>query len=82
MELKKSPKADLTKTVTLFREVGIVVTLAVVLVAFEWKTKEIKRTDLTEQEVIAAEEEIVPITEEENVIKPKMPTMHILSDGR
>ncbi|MCF0173642.1 MAG: energy transducer TonB [Bacteroidales bacterium] len=81
MELKKSPKADLTKTVTLFREVGIVVTLAVVLVAFEWKTKEIKRTDLTEQEVIAAEEEIVPITEEENVIKPKMPTMPILSDA-
>lgn len=81
MEVKKSPKADLSKNVTLYREIGLIVALAVMLVAFEWKTKEIKRVELTETEVIAAEEEIIPITEEENVLKPKMPTIPILSDA-
>lgn len=37
MELKKSEKADLTKTSTLFFSLGLTLTLAVVLTAFEWK---------------------------------------------
>lgn len=81
MEVKKSPQADLSKNVTLYREIGLIVALAVCLVAFEWKTKEIKRTELTETEIIAAEEEIIPITEEEKVAKPNMPTIPILSDA-
>ncbi len=81
MEVKKSPQADLSKNVTLYREIGLIVALAACLVAFEWKTKEIKRTELTETEVIAAEEEIIPITEEEKVAKPNMPTIPILSDA-
>jgi len=40
MELKKSEKADLTKTSTLFFSVGLTLTLAVVLTAFEWKEME------------------------------------------
>ena len=81
MEVKKSPKADLTKNVTLYREIGLIVALAVMLVAFEWKTKEIKRAEFTETEAVAIEEEIIPITEENTVLKPKMPTIPILSDA-
>lgn len=40
MELKKSEKADLTKTSTLFFSLGLTLTLAIVLTAFEWKEME------------------------------------------
>jgi len=40
MELKKSEKADLTKTSTLFFSLGLTLTMAVVLTAFEWKEME------------------------------------------
>ena len=40
MELKKAEKADLTKTSTLFFSLGLTLTLAVVLTAFEWKEME------------------------------------------
>jgi len=40
MELKKSEKADLTKTSTLFFSIGLTLTLGVVLTAFEWKEME------------------------------------------
>ena len=38
MELKKSPKADLERQKGLFGSLGLVLTLAIVLVAFEWKS--------------------------------------------
>ncbi len=81
MEVKKSPKADLTKSSTFFLEIGLIITLIIVLVAFEWKSGEVKTMDLSTQEVIAAEEEIIPITEEQQIARPSMPTIPILSDA-
>ena len=81
MEVKKSPKADLTKSSTMFLEIGLIAALAIVLLAFEWKSKEVKKAELSANDIIAAEEEIIPITEEENVVRPKMPTIPILSDA-
>ncbi|WP_258105470.1 energy transducer TonB [Marinoscillum sp. MHG1-6] len=40
MELKKNPKADLTKKSALFMNIGLTVSLLLVIVAFEWKTYE------------------------------------------
>jgi protein TonB len=40
VESKKNPKADLTKTTGLFFNVGLVITLLVVIVAFEWRVYE------------------------------------------
>jgi len=40
MELKKSEKADLTKTSTLFFSLGLTLTLGIILTAFEWKEME------------------------------------------
>ena len=81
MEVKKSPKADLTKSSTMFLEIGLIAALAIVLLAFEWKTGNIKKAELSANDIIAAEEEIIPITEEENIVRPKMPTIPILSDA-
>ncbi len=81
MELKKSPQADLTKSSTMFLEIGLIAALAIVLLAFEWKSKDIKKAELAANDIIAAEEEIIPITEEEHVVRPKMPTIPILSDA-
>ena len=64
MEVKKSPKADLTKTVSLFREIGLVLVLGVVLLAFEWQSKERQESIFDQQETVAIEEEIIPITQE------------------
>ena len=81
MEAKKSPKADLTKSSPMFLEIGLIVALLITLLAFEWKSGNIKKAELSANDVIAAEEEIIPITEEENVVRPKMPTIPILSDA-
>ena len=81
MEVKKSPKADLAKSSPMFFEIGLIAALLITLLAFEWKSGNIKKAELSANDVIAAEEEIIPITEEENVVRPKMPTIPILSDA-
>ncbi len=80
MEVKKSPKADLENKKLLFREIGFVVVLAMVLLAFEWSTTEKEELmDLT-QDTVAIEEEIIPITQEQQEIPPEMPKIPVLSD--
>ena len=81
MEVKKSPKADLSKTVNLFREVGFVVVLGIVLLAFEWQSKEKKESIFDQQESVIIEEEIIPITQEEQTPPPEMPKIPVLSDA-
>ncbi len=39
MELKKSPKADLEKKRVAFLQIGLVITLSLTLIAFDWKSK-------------------------------------------
>jgi len=81
MEVKKSPKADLSKTVTLFREVGFIIVLGIVLLAFEWQSKEKKESIFDQQETVVIEEEIIPITQEEQAPPPEMPKIPVLSDA-
>lgn len=71
MEAKKSPKADLENKKGIFMQVGLVISLTLVLVAFEWNSSSGKTSDqyaLTEESV---EEEIMPITTQE--VKPVLP---------
>ncbi|MBO4765349.1 MAG: energy transducer TonB [Bacteroidales bacterium] len=81
MEVKKSPKADLSKTVTLFREIGFIIVLGLVLLAFEWQSKEKKESIFDQQESVIIEEEIIPITQEEQTPPPEMPKIPVLSDA-
>lgn len=72
MELKKSKKADLENKRALFFEVGLVVTLAILLLAFEWTTEPAKAI-IVANEQMELEEEIVPVTRQQQETPPPPP---------
>jgi len=65
MELKKSKKVDLEKRKGMFIEIGLVITLAIVLVAFEWTKGEGKGDDSDVVQEIQFEDEMMQITRRE-----------------
>lgn len=73
MDPKKSPKADLENKRMLFIQIGLIVTLTIVLVAFEWKTYDRVLTDLGEREVVDIPEEMVEITRQDEPPPPPPP---------
>ena len=64
MEIKKSPKANLENKKTLFREIGLIGALALVLLAFEWTTHEKEEVSQFTSQTVAIEDEQAPITQE------------------
>ena len=80
MEVKKSESASLENKRLLFVEIGMVVALGIVLLAFEWSSKDAKvaALDAGNQEII--EEELVPITNETPPPPPEMNQIPVLSD--
>nr|MBD3623195.1 TonB family protein [Sunxiuqinia sp.] len=73
MEPKKSPKADLESKRNIFVQIGFVVALGLCLLAFEWTSKVDQAASLgsvAEQDV---EDEIIPITRQEEVKPPPPP---------
>jgi protein TonB len=73
MELKKTPKADLEAKKNMFWLIGLVVALGLSLLAFEWTTKPSKAADLGTIQTAEVEEEIIPITREQEVKPPPPP---------
>ena len=73
MDLKKNPKADLEKYKLMFIQIGLVVSLSAVLVAFEWKSTGGINTDFAGVQDIEVEEEMIPITQQEEVKPPPPP---------
>jgi protein TonB len=71
MEIKKSPKADLENKKVLMRQIGLIVALAVVFFAFEYRSYDKRTLDLMERSVEDIPEEIIPITEQK--VKPPPP---------
>lgn len=71
MEIKKAPKADLEEKKGLFFEIGLVLALAILLFAFEWKSSagEVSTFQTVPEEQV--EEEIIPITQQ--MLKPPPP---------
>ncbi|MDR0385001.1 MAG: energy transducer TonB [Prevotellaceae bacterium] len=81
MELKKTLKADLQNKKTLFFEIGLVLSLVVVLVAFNWTSREKTGSMLiAEHQEIVEEEEQVPITEQEPPPPPEIPKIPQIPD--
>lgn len=64
MEIKKSPKADLKNKRGLLLEIGLVVSLLLVIVAFSYTPKE-KRVEKIDLQVAPVEEQIVEITRQD-----------------
>ncbi|MCX6237107.1 MAG: energy transducer TonB [Bacteroidia bacterium] len=73
MELKKSKKADLEIKRGLFLQIGMFVSLAIVLFAFTYTEKVTKAESLGQVAALEISEEMVPITRQEEVKLPSPP---------
>jgi protein TonB len=71
MEAKKSPKADLESKRGIFFEIGLIIALAVVLLAFNYRSYERSGGLNLQVQVDDTPEEIIPITKQE--VKPPPP---------
>jgi len=72
MELKKSDKVNLEKKSSIFFELGLIVAIALILIAFEWTSTGFKTNEYATNQSEQAEQEIIPITRQEKT-KPKPP---------
>lgn len=73
MELKKNPKVDLRQYSGIFLQVGFVLSLGLVLIAFNITKHEKIASNLGELEDVVAEEEIIPITRQQEIKPPPPP---------
>jgi protein TonB len=73
MELKKSPKVDLESKKNVYFMIGLVVSLGIILLAFEWTAKPSKADSLGSISALDVEEEIIPITREQEIKPPPPP---------
>ncbi len=73
MELKKSPKVDLESKKNVYFMIGLVVSLGIILLAFEWTAKPSKADSLGSINALDVEEEIIPITREQEIKPPPPP---------
>lgn len=73
MEVKKSPKVDLESKKNLYFMIGLVLSLGIMLLAFEWTAKPTKADSLGSINAAEVEEEIIPITREQEIKPPPPP---------
>jgi protein TonB len=78
MELKKTPKADLENKKQLYFMIGLVLALGIMLVGFEWTSKASKADSLGTVGAVAIEEEIIPVTREQEVKPPPPPPPKVI----
>lgn len=80
MEVKKSPKADLQNKRSIFLLIGLIVSMAIVIVLFSWSQSE-KEIEIVEFNTDLVEQDVVDVTVEET--KPPVevkPQPAMLSD--
>lgn len=77
MEIKKSPKADLENKRVIFTQIGLIVTLAIVFLAFEYKSYDERSLDLMQRTAEDITEEIIPITEQKPPPPPPPPPRQV-----
>ncbi len=80
MEIKKSAKANLENKKLFYREIGLMLTLAIVLMAFEYKSTEKGTSTLQQETAVEVEVENIPITTEAPPPPPEGPKIPVLSD--
>ena len=80
MDIKKSEKASLENKKLMFIEIGLVVSLAITLFAFEWTSTETETTLLEDNTEILVEEEIISTQMETPPPPPAAPKIPVLSD--
>ena len=80
MEIKKTEKASLENKKLLFVEIGLVVSLAITLFAFEWTSTETETALLEDTTEILIEEEIISTQMETPPPPPEAPKIPVLTD--
>lgn len=70
MEAKKSDKANLEKTKTMYTLLGLVIALSIVILAFEWKTYDKEAEDVQLATVVQEVEEMIIQTRQEEPPPP------------
>ena len=75
MELKKNPKSDLEQWKTMFFQIGLIVALGAILVAFSVTQKKSAIDELARLDDTEFEDEDIPVTRQEQPpeIKPPPP---------
>ena len=80
MEIKKSEKANLENKKLLFLEIGLIISLLIVYVAFEWTSKETNTSLLEDNTQVLVEEEIISTNVDTPPPPPAAPKIPVLSD--
>ena len=80
MEIKKSEKANLENKKLLFLEIGLIISLLIVYVAFEWTSKETNTSLLEDNTQVLVEEEIISTNMDTPPPPPAAPKIPVLSD--
>ena len=80
MEIKKSEKAILENKKLLFLEVGLILSLLIVYIAFEWTSTETNTSMLEDNTEVLVEEEIISTNMETPPPPPAAPKIPVLSD--
>ena len=81
MEVKKSPKASLENKRLLFVEIGLIISLTAVYIAFNWSSRETNVVELADNTQAVEVEDMVPITEATPPPPPEVaPKIPVLSD--
>ncbi len=74
MELKKSKKADLESKKGVFLQIGLIFSIAIILVAFEWKSSDVQNLNTYSTRSASTDvEELVPITQQTAPPPPPAP---------
>lgn len=73
MDIKKSPKANLEKSKTLYTQLGLVIVLGFMFIAFEWSQKDVKASEIIMMQDEILEEEAIPVTRQEQIQPPPPP---------
>ncbi|MBN2683044.1 MAG: energy transducer TonB [Bacteroidales bacterium] len=81
MEIKKNPKANLEKRKSIFLQIGLVITLSVVLLAFEWSVSETSIKDIADNRAKELDEqEEVDVTQQEIQQPPPPPQQQVIEE--
>ena len=73
MELKKNDQVNLEKRKGVFFQLGLVIAISLMLIAFEWTSGGLSENEFDTGDTEQIEEEIIPITRQEQPEPPKPP---------
>ena len=84
MKTKKSPKKDLESKKLIFAQIGLIIALGLVLVAFEWKSYDKKEIEVWKRKVSEIPMDIIQITEQKDkplpVLQKQVTALNIVDD--